>query len=128
LASLDPAVVSALANFGILIASREDLVADAATPFDQLRVLREAFGRGPVLVVTDGPAGLWIDVSGVGQSNDYREHMPAPWVVDGADVTGAGDVLAAFLVTPTGPLVTWRTRANEAMRMVAEELEARKNR
>jgi hypothetical protein len=79
--------------------------------------------------VTEGPAGAWLDVTGVRRDLDSREHVPAPWVVEGAETVGAGDVLAAFLSMPDeDPSATWMGRAMKAMRAVAEELEARKRR
>ena len=121
LASLDPAVVSALAGFELLVASREDLVADAIAPEQQLDALRATFGPRPALVVTNATNGLWIDVDG------SREHVPAPWIVRDAPTVGAGDILAAFLIVPPAdPAVGWRTRAEGAMRVVAEALDARK--
>jgi hypothetical protein len=121
LASLDPAVVAELGTFDLLVASREDLVADAADPERQLSALRSAFGDGPALIVTNATDGLWLDEGGA------REHVPAPWIVEGAPTVGAGDILAAFLMLP-GAAGSWASRARTAMRVVAEDLEARKQR
>jgi sugar/nucleoside kinase (ribokinase family) len=44
--------------------------------------------RGPVAVVTDGPAGAWVGDGGA------VEHVPAPRV-DSVDATGAGDLFVA---------------------------------
>jgi sugar/nucleoside kinase (ribokinase family) len=123
LSSLDPAVVDALARFDLLVASREDLVADAAKPDDQLTALRATFGPRPALIVTNATHGLWIDLEG------SRRHVAAPWVVRDAPTVGAGDILAAFLIMPDAdPLADWFARAEKAMRVVAEDLEDRKRR
>ncbi|HEX6655447.1 MAG TPA: hypothetical protein VF153_04465 [Candidatus Limnocylindria bacterium] len=123
LSTLGDDVVAALAGFDLLVASREDLVADAVAPEDQLDALRATFGTRPALVVTNATNGLWIDVDG------SRQHVPAPWIVRDAPTVGAGDILAAFLIVPhKDPSASWRTRAEDAMRVVAEDLEARKRR
>jgi len=120
LSDLDPAVVTALAGFELLVASREDLVAEAETPEAQLTALRRVFGRQPALIVTNATDGLWLDVDG------SREYLPVPSVVDDAPTVGAGDILAAFLVVPhVDPAATWSERATTAMRAVAEDLAAR---
>ena len=120
LGSMAPAVVDALSAFDLLVASREDLVADAATPEEQLTALRRTFGTHPALIVTNATDGLWIDLAG------SREHVPAPWVVHDAPTVGAGDILAAFLIVPDADPSSWTTRAMRAMRVVAEDLEGRK--
>jgi sugar/nucleoside kinase (ribokinase family) len=123
LASLDATLVAALSGLDLLVASREDLVADASTPDDQLTALRETCGPAPALIVTDATDGLWLDVAGT------RQHAPVPRVVQGAPTVGAGDILAAFVVMPDAdPSASWRTRAIKAMDVVAEELDARKDR
>jgi sugar/nucleoside kinase (ribokinase family) len=125
--SLPTQLLGALATMDLLVASREDLVAAAPTPFEHLTVLRETLGRTPILVVTDGADGLWIDHPGVRADLDWRTHLPAPWVVDGPPMVGAGDILAAFLmVRGRSPQDGWRAHAERAMRVVAEELEGRK--
>jgi hypothetical protein len=121
LGSLTSAAVTALSGFDLLVASREDLVADARSPEEQLTVLRAAFGSRPALIVTNATQGLWIDVDG------RREHVPAPWIVRDAPTVGAGDILAAFLIVPpVDPSAGWRERAEDAMRVVAEDLDRRK--
>jgi sugar/nucleoside kinase (ribokinase family) len=126
---IDPLDVAGLATFDVLIASREDLRASGATPHEQLTTLRQRFGRTPALVVSDGSAGLWLDVPRVLSSSDRRAHLRAPWVVPDADTVGAGDILAAFLTRRhEDPTAGWRTRAEDAMRIVAEELHGRRHR
>jgi sugar/nucleoside kinase (ribokinase family) len=117
-------LVVALATLDVLIASREDLLAAAEAPHDQVRALRRRFGRGPTLIVTDGPEGLWID-DDVGPPR----HLPAPWRVDGVPMVGAGDAFAALLLTR----LRWSATRSEldaatemAMRGVAQLLDARR--
>jgi sugar/nucleoside kinase (ribokinase family) len=119
--------LEALRTFDLLVASREDLVAEAVMPWDQLTKLRRAFGRAPVLVVTDGADGLWLDHPGVRPDLDWRDHLAVPFRVDGVSTVGAGDILAAYLVNGArNPPQGWRAHAESAMRMVSEVLEERK--
>lgn len=116
LSALDPALVDALGRFDLLVASREDLVADDAEPRDQLAALRGRFGATPDLVLTDGVHGIWTE----------REHLPVPRTVLGVATVGAGDVLAAFMTAwSTDPKRKLADRARDAMRVVAEVLEER---
>jgi sugar/nucleoside kinase (ribokinase family) len=118
LTTLDAQVAAELATFDLLIASRDDLLADADEPQRQLDALRERFGPRPVLVVSDGVDGLWLETSAL------REHLPVPYVVDDPAALGAGDVLAAVLAGADRTR-DWRERAQLAMRAVAETLSAR---
>lgn len=125
-ADLSDELVGALARFGVLVASREDLLAADERPVQQLRALRLRFGPGPILIVTDGPEGLWLD-----DGSPAPRHLPAPWRVDGVPMVGAGDAFTALFVAglahravPTADDLD--TLATEAMRGVAEMLEARR--
>lgn len=117
LSALDGALVAALSEFDLLVASREDLLAEADNPYDQVRSLREVFGRGPTLIVTDGPEGIWI-----GSAHRWRifapRHLPVPWRVEGVSTVGSGDIFAAFLLMGR--------RLKAPMRVVAEVLEERR--
>lgn len=55
LSSLAPPLLAALRPLDVLVASREDLIAEAEAPVEQLAALRDAIGAGPALFVTDGP-------------------------------------------------------------------------
>jgi hypothetical protein len=117
-------LVVALATLDVLIASREDLLAAAEAPHHQVRALRQRLGSGPILVVTDGPEGVWID-----DETGAPRHLPAPWRVDGVPMVGAGDAFAALLLAHlrSSPLRSELDAAAEAaMRGVAELLEARR--
>jgi hypothetical protein len=120
LASLAFPLRDALAGLDLLVASHEDLRADGATADQQLVALRRTFGVKPALVVTDGVDGLWLDTGAV------PTHISVPRRVEAARTVGAGDVLAAFLVIGArNPPGSWRARAEEAMSVVADELELR---
>jgi sugar/nucleoside kinase (ribokinase family) len=120
---LSPELTDALAKLDVLVASREDLRAEATAPADQLMAMRDAVGRHPVLVVTDAADGLWLDVPGVHRERDLREHFAVPRTIVGTQTVGAGDILAAFLTI--GPIRDSYRNAETAMVMVAEELELR---
>jgi sugar/nucleoside kinase (ribokinase family) len=118
-------LVAALASLDVLVASREDLLAAADAPFDQLHALRRRVGGSPMLIVTDGPDGVWID-DGHGEAR----HLSAPWRVEGVPMVGAGDAFAALFVAKLGASRSVRSEvdaaAHEAMRGVAEILDERR--
>ena len=118
--ALSHPTLAALAALDVVVASREDLLAEAPTPEQQLRALRGVLGAGPALVVTDGTDGLWID------DNDSVDHLSPPWLVDGVPTVGAGDVLAAFVMVAVAISGDWRAGVAAAMGVVAEELDARR--
>jgi sugar/nucleoside kinase (ribokinase family) len=119
LSALDPRLVTALSQFDLLVASREDLLGEAIEPSDQLASLRRLVGPLPALVVTDGVRGVWTE----------REHLPLPRVVEGVPSVGAGDIFSAFMLAEPWPRPVpggfLRQRAEGAMLAVAEILEAR---
>jgi len=117
--SLGSERVAVLGRFDLLVASREDLLAESPDPREQLRSLRRAVGNGPALVVTDGADGLWLDAEA------STRHLPVPRSVAAASTVGAGDILAAFLATGDSA-TTLEHRAADAMRIVAEILEERR--
>ncbi|MGZ6214432.1 MAG: PfkB family carbohydrate kinase [Candidatus Limnocylindria bacterium] len=124
--AVEPPVRAALSEFDVLIVSREDLAAESSDATAQLDALRSGFGDQPVLVLTDGSAGAWVEVAGA------RLRLPMPRVVDGVSTVGAGDILAAYLLAASWPrpasLGFVRSRAEQAMQAVAEVLEERKAR
>jgi sugar/nucleoside kinase (ribokinase family) len=123
LAALGSAVVDALAGFDLLVASREDLVAEAEAPRDQLAALRGVFGPRPHLIVTDGADGLWHDAPFAAPEG---RHHAVPQVVETTATVGAGDILAAILATSLHRAPQARDEwIAVAMRVVAEVLEAR---
>jgi sugar/nucleoside kinase (ribokinase family) len=129
LAALSRAVVKALRGFDLLVASREDLLAERAEPPQQLRSMRRTFGDRPILVVTDGPNGAWIG-SEPSVAEAQPSHIPVPRRVEDVSSVGSGDVLAAFMLVgewprPPDPGFV-RRRAGRAMRVVGEMLEERR--
>lgn len=128
LSAVSGPVVEAMRAFDLLVASREDLLAEAAEPLQQLEALRRTFGRRPTLVVTDGANGVWISADQTAGVEAW--HMPVPWRVDDVPTVGSGDVFAAFMLVgewqrPAAPGFV-RRRAQRAMRVVAEVLEERR--
>ena len=117
--ALGSQAIAALGGFDLLVASREDLMAESGDPGEQLRALRRAVGAGPALVVTDGSDGLWLD------DQASTRHLPVPRPVDAASAVGAGDILAAFLAIGD-PAATMEHRVRDAMRIVADVLEERR--
>lgn len=96
LTALHDDLVTILADFDALFASTEDLRAVAATPATQLDALRDRFGARPLLVVTDGTAGAWLDEPGA------RRLVAPPTVVDDVSTVGAGDAFAAVMLVELG--------------------------
>lgn len=120
LASLRPALVEKLAGMALLTASREDLRGEGGEPAAQLLALRGWIGPAPLLVVTDGVEGAWVD------DGSGPQHLPVPRRVDGVPSIGAGDVFAAFtLLALTAQDISPRAAAVSGMRAVIEMLEAR---
>jgi sugar/nucleoside kinase (ribokinase family) len=120
-------MVQALRGFDLLVASREDLLAESAAPRQQLRSMRRTFGAGPVLVVTDGPEGAWIGVESSVEAEP--SHIPVPRRVNDVPTVGSGDVLAAFMLLGewrASDLIFVRTKIDHAMRVVCEMLEGRR--
>jgi sugar/nucleoside kinase (ribokinase family) len=126
LSALSLELIDALSHFDLLVASREDLLAESETPYEQLTVLRRVFGRRPELIVTDGAEGLWLDMRLGGPRKSLRRHFDVPWRVEAESTVGAGDVLAAFLMAPLGDPRPTRAWVEGAMRVVAEVLEERR--
>jgi hypothetical protein len=127
LSAIEPGIVDGLRRFNLLVASREDLLAEAADPNDQLTALRRLVGRPPTLIVTDGAAGLWLDMPLGGPRRSLRRHFAVPWRVEASSTVGAGDILAAFLtIEPDEAGLRTDLWIERAMRVVAEVLEGRR--
>jgi sugar/nucleoside kinase (ribokinase family) len=120
LPAVDGALVLGLGQLDLLVASREDLLAEGSEPATQLLALRRAVGDRPTLVLTDGADGLWLGTSA------SVVHLAAPWRVHGAPTVGAGDILAAFLLSSLAAEQPAVAAAQHAMRVVADVLEERK--
>jgi sugar/nucleoside kinase (ribokinase family) len=127
LSGLDAGLRDALAHMDLLVASREDLVAEGDEPERQIGAMRATFGPGPVLVVTDATDGAWVQAAGE-DGPTWRVRLLT--VVDDVPTTGAGDMFAALLVAPGWPAVASPTflslRTQEAMQAVSSLLERRR--
>lgn len=88
---------AALGDLDALVASEEDLAAVAEGPIAQLDVLRRHFGTRPLLVITVGAGGAWLDDASLG-----RRHLPAGRRLEGISTIGAGDAFAALLAVELG--------------------------
>lgn len=119
-ASLAPQLVAQLAALDLLIASREDLVADGAEPAAQLDALRSVVGPRPALVVTESVDGAWLDSGG------WRRHVGVAERIDGVPQVGAGDAYAAVLSAELGRGGTLDSAAGDAARAVSRMLAARR--
>ncbi|MEO8509892.1 MAG: PfkB family carbohydrate kinase [Chloroflexota bacterium] len=120
LAALPLALVARLAELDLLIASREDLVADATDPLAQLDALRATVGPRPALVVTESVHGAWLDAGG------ERRHVGVADRIDGVPSVGAGDAYAAVLVAELGGGATLDAAARDAAGAVSRMLRARR--
>lgn len=120
--AIPPPLVARLAECDVLIASREDLVADAAEPGPQLDALRATMGSRPTLIVTDADHGAWVDGAGT------RTLVGVPRVVRDVPMVGAGDAYAALLLGAMGRGRDPLGAARDAAAGVAEMLAARSDR
>lgn len=120
LAALPATLVEQLAELDLLIASREDLVADAADPLSQLDALRATIGPRPALVVTESVHGAWLDGGG------DRRHVGVADRIDGVPSVGAGDAYAAVLVAELGRGATLDAAARDAAAAVSRMLRRRR--
>jgi sugar/nucleoside kinase (ribokinase family) len=92
LAAIGDELSASLGELDALVASDEDLAAVAPGPRQQLAALRAHFGPGPMLAVTAGAGGAWLDDPSVA-----TRHLSVPRALDEAATTGAGDAFAAML-------------------------------
>jgi sugar/nucleoside kinase (ribokinase family) len=89
-------LVHELAQFDLLTASLDDL-GGMADPGAALDLLRSAFGRRPLLALTDGAAGARLDLP-----DGSRHHVVPQHVVSDVSMVGAGDAFAAILAAELG--------------------------
>ena len=122
LRALPEPLVARLAGCDVLIASREDLLADAHEPQAQLDALRGTFGPAPTLIVTDADHGAWVDRRG------SRTLVGVPRVVRDVPMVGAGDAYAAILLGAMGRGRDPLGAARDAAAGVAEMLASRSDR
>jgi sugar/nucleoside kinase (ribokinase family) len=120
LTDIDAALVARLATLELLVASDEDLSAVARGAAAQLAALRTTFGIRPLLAVTEGPRGAWLE-SGEG----VQQHIDPPRVVSGVPMTGAGDAFAAVLAARLAQGSTLSEAGGMASAAAVEYLERR---
>lgn len=119
LSAMSDALVAVLSGFGVLFASTEDLAAVAADPADQLDALRARFGSTPRLVVTDGPAGAWLD------EGSSRARIAPRVTVTSRHTVGAGDAFAALITAELARGMALREAAERAIEAVVRLLQSR---
>jgi sugar/nucleoside kinase (ribokinase family) len=95
--ALDDDLSTALADLDALLASHEDLAAVALEPRRQVEELRSHFGPRPLLVVTAGGDGAWLDSDVTG-----LRHLSTVRLRRGIPTLGAGDAFAALLAVELG--------------------------
>jgi sugar/nucleoside kinase (ribokinase family) len=115
-ASMSSDLASELASFDLLMASTDDLVADAPSPDAQLDALRKRFGSRPTLFVTDGARGAYVD-----QTEKGRVLIAGHGVVS-ANTVGAGDAFAGLMAMQLGRGVDPVAAATDAAARVADLL------
>jgi len=108
-----------LGQLDLLVVSLEDLDGEP-DPDAALDALRRRFGGHPLLVVTQGTAGAWLDAPRAG-----RGRVVPPRVVAGVSTVGAGDAFAAILAVELGRGRTPLAAARSAAGHVAELLTGR---
>ena len=113
---LSATLLGELAQLDALTASLEDLAGET-DPAVALDALRRRLGPRPLLVVTNGAAGAWLDLAAGG-----RFHVPAPQVVEGVSTVGAGDAFAAILAVELGHGRHPQEAAHSAAEQVAKLL------
>jgi sugar/nucleoside kinase (ribokinase family) len=123
LGHLDPALVDALAACDLLVASVDDLAAEADEPRAQLDALRRTFGARPALAVTDGVDGAWLSAP-----DGVTMHIAAGRRIDSVSSVGAGDAFAAALLTGMSRGVPLALAAHDAANLVSEVLAERTGR
>ncbi|MGZ8563736.1 MAG: PfkB family carbohydrate kinase, partial [Candidatus Limnocylindria bacterium] len=92
LVALGEKLSAALGELDALVASNEDLARVAPRPREQLEGLRAHLGPRPLLVVTAGSDGAWLD----DPANGIR-HLPVARRLAEAPTIGAGDAFAGLL-------------------------------
>jgi sugar/nucleoside kinase (ribokinase family) len=117
LRALPADLVAELGQVDALVASVEDLMAEAPSADLQLDALRNIVGLGPALVITNGANGARLDLPG-----GARLDVPAPHHLSDTRTVGAGDAFAALLTMQLGRGVDLSAAASDAAARVAELL------
>jgi sugar/nucleoside kinase (ribokinase family) len=125
LAALPLPLVAELADLDLLVASREDLLATAPDPAEQLVQLRRHFGPRPSLVVTDAERGALLAPAGATPRAPVVVSPPFVVAADGRETVGAGDLFAAVLLAEIAGGAEVTTAAASAAVAVAGWLRGR---
>jgi pfkB family carbohydrate kinase/Calcineurin-like phosphoesterase len=116
-------LLARLGQMDLLVASSEDLAADAATPAAQLDALRQVVGPGPITALTTGTEGVFLDVPG-----EPISRVRPSRVIAGVSTVGAGDAFAAAMLAALARGVQPLPAAVDAGALVAELLAERSGR
>ena len=109
-----------LAELDAVIASEEDLAAVAQSPTQQLSALRTHLGPRPLIVITAGPAGAWLDDPATGV-----QQLPAGPPIEAISTIGAGDAVASLLTAGLGQGLGAVAATRAALLGAADYLRAR---
>jgi hypothetical protein len=123
LAELAEPIRLRLAQCDLLAASTEDLTAEAPTPAAQLAALRGTFGPGPLLLLTGGSEGAWLQ-----EPTGALHRIRPPRIVEGVPDVGAGDAFAALLLDGLARGIAPVAAATDAAGVTAEMLAERSTR
>ncbi len=123
LARLDGALVEELAACDLLVASADDLAAEAVEPQVQMDALRRTFGPRPTLVVTAGLEGAWVS-----RPRRGSERVAVARRIDDVATVGAGDAFAAAMLSAISRGIDPLDAAMEAGALVSELLAERTGR
>lgn len=121
LAALDDELSKALGELDALVVSDEDLAANGSDPLQQVDMLRAHLGARPLLVITAGAAGAWLDDSVIG-----GHEVPAARRLQGLSMLGAGDAVAALLAIGLGMGLDPLAATELAMRETGDFLTTRR--
>ncbi|HEX2141997.1 MAG TPA: PfkB family carbohydrate kinase [Candidatus Limnocylindria bacterium] len=116
-------LLARLGEMDLLVASSEDLAAEAATPAAQLDALRQVVGPRPITALTAGTEGVFLDVPG-----EPISRVRPSRVIVGVSAVGAGDAFAAAMLAALARGVRPLPAAADAGALVAEHLAERSGR
>jgi sugar/nucleoside kinase (ribokinase family) len=119
-AALGPDLSALLASLDAVVASDVDLAAVALEPQRQLALMRDHFGPQPILLVTTGADGVWLDDRATG-----THHLPAARRLDTAATIGAGDAFAALVAAGLGERLDTAQAVHAALAGTADFLATR---
>ena len=118
--ALGAELAAELAEVDAVVASDDDLAAVAQEPPEQVSALRAHLGPRPLIVITAGGAGAWLDHPAIG-----LHQLPAGRRIEALSTIGAGDAFAALLTVGLGRGLGPMAAIGSAMRGAADYLQAR---